>query len=90
LTPLDLGGIVQLGQITFVSAPMPSLDNQVANVAINDNTPEPSLSSVRLHDYPTLLKPTGRLKGFAHRPQVNLSVVPVQQHFGTRHKRLGR
>jgi hypothetical protein len=78
-----LGGIVQLGQTTFVSTPMPSLDNQVANVAISNNTPESSLLSVQLDDYPTLLKLTGRLKGFAHRPQAGLnpSVVPVQQHF---------
>jgi len=70
-----LGGSVQLGQTTYSVSTAP--DQQlIANVATRS-----SLSTVRLESYPSLLKSTGQLRGFVHRPQVNLQIKPVQQRF---------
>jgi hypothetical protein len=63
-----LGGAVLLGDDRFVTAPVMS------------STPVVT-SSVKLTDYPVLLKSSGTLKGFVHRPMIDTSVKPVQQKF---------
>jgi RNase H-like domain found in reverse transcriptase/Integrase zinc binding domain/Integrase core domain/Reverse transcriptase (RNA-dependent DNA polymerase) len=54
-----------------------------ATVSNVNTTPEvaPSLSTVSLDEFPALLKNTGTLKGFVHRPHIDLSVRPTQQKF---------
>ena len=49
----------------------------VAAQSMTSSTP----SSVRLEDYPVLLKAGGRLKGFKHRPLIDKTVKPVRQKF---------
>lgn len=67
-----LGGTVLLGDMRIVSKP--------ASTA--DEFPEVgAVTAVSLDDYPMLLKATGTLKGFIHKPQVDPSVRPVQQKF---------
>ena len=83
----ELGGTVQLGHASVVGKPAAS----VAAVSSSSPpsllqpvlSPQPSssLSAVSLADYPTLTTGLGRLRGFVHRPKIDLSVKPVQQRF---------
>jgi hypothetical protein len=65
-----LGGSVQLGDTSLISRPI----DAVMSLSL-------STTSVSLADYPTLTNGFGRLKGFVHRPHIDLSVRPVQQKF---------
>jgi hypothetical protein len=66
-----LGGVVHLGSTSFVAQ---------QDAAVSSMTSSPT-SSVSLQQFPTLLKSTGTLRGFVHKPKVNPSVPPVQQRF---------
>jgi hypothetical protein len=65
-----LGGSVQLGDTSLISRPI----DVVMSLSL-------SKTFVSLADYPTLTNGFGRLKGFVHRPHIDLSVRPVQQKF---------
>jgi hypothetical protein len=67
-----LGGSVQVGDAEIVST---SPVCQSISAVVTDR------SSICLDDYPVLLKTSGTLKGFVHRPMINHSVAPVQQKF---------
>ena len=67
-----LRGIVLLGDMRIVSKPDSTADAFPEVGAVTAGS---------LDDYPTLLKATGTLKGFIHKPQVDPSVRPVQQKF---------
>jgi hypothetical protein len=64
-----LGGSILLGDANIVTK-----SSVIATV-------RPEQSSVVLDSYPVLLKASGTLKGFEHRPMVDPSVRPVQQKF---------
>jgi hypothetical protein len=63
---------VHVGDEEIVSTP---LLRQSISAVVTDR------SSVCLDNYPVLLKASGMLKGFVHRPMINSSVQPVQQKF---------
>lgn len=67
-----LGGTVSIGSTKFISHP--SSVNTVFSVGSIS-------SSVSLDEYPALLKASGTLRGFVHKPRVDLAVRPVQQKF---------
>jgi len=60
-----LGGSILLGDAQIVTA-----SSEVTRV-------HPEQSFVALESYPVLLKASGSLKGFKHRPMVDPSVQPV-------------
>ena len=64
-----LGGSILLGDASIVTK-----SSMIATI-------HPDQSSVALESYPVLLKASGTLKGFVHRPLVDPSVRPVQQKF---------
>lgn len=74
-----LDGRLQLGETTFgstnghSSATVAAVDRALQSVT--------ETSTVTLADYPTLLTPSGTLRGFVHRPMIDTSVKPVQQRF---------
>jgi hypothetical protein len=70
-----LGGKVQLGRTRVVNEPA-----GVASIS-PDLSPssQPSLSSVKLSQFPALTAGLGRLRGFVHRPMIDPSVKPIQQ-----------
>jgi transposase InsO family protein len=63
-----IGGSLQLGDDRII----PTTSAGVATI---------SSSSVSLEQFPALTAGLGRLRGFIHRPQIDPSVKPVQQHF---------
>jgi hypothetical protein len=63
-----VGGFLQLGDDRII----PTTSAGVATI---------SSSSVSLEQFPALTAGLGRLRGFAHRPQIDPSVKPVQQRF---------
>ena len=67
-----LGGTVHVGDDQIVST---SHIGKSISAVVSER------SSVHLDDYPVLLKASGKLKGFVHRPMINSSVLPVQQKF---------
>ena len=67
-----LGGSVHVGDAEIVCTP--PVRQCISAV-------DTERSSVCLDNYPVLLKASGTLKGFVHRPMINLSVQPVQQKF---------
>ena len=64
-----LGGSASFGPTTFVSD------------AHMTSSVSAAMSSVSLDEFPSLVKVGGTLRGFVHRPRVNPSIAPVQQHF---------
>ena len=64
-----LGGSILLGDANIVTK-----SSVIATV-------HPEQSSVALDSYPVLLKASGTLKDFEHRPMVDSSVRPVQHKF---------
>jgi hypothetical protein len=65
------------GKVTFD----PDSPAGVATVSSPSATSSVPLSTVSLSEFPVLLKSSGTLRGFVHKPRVDKSVKPVQRKF---------
>ena len=73
-----LGGAVTLGSTVIGRQPSSSAIAAVSSDVISSTWPP---TSVSLTQFPVLLKSSGQLRGFIHKPRVDLSVKPLQQKF---------
>ena len=73
-----LGGTVTLASTVIGRQSSLSTVTAVSSGVLSSTWPS---TSVSLTQFPVLLKSSGQLRGFVHKPRIDLSVKPVQQKF---------